>query len=92
MEKKKKKKSGFWHSKKQLKLVLLEKNPVAGGIDYVRYLSMQKVNTFDCVLTEISQVEHGTEMQDSHMAGSAQGNTVYAEEMKMHLCVQCSKT
>ena len=40
------KKSGFWRSKKKLKLVILEKKtPVAGNIDYVRYLSMQKVNS-----------------------------------------------
>ena len=39
------KKSGFWHSKKWLKLVILEKkSPVAGNIDYVKYLSIQKVN------------------------------------------------
>ena len=37
------KKTGLWRSKKYLKLVILEKNPVAGDIDYVRYLSMKKV-------------------------------------------------
>ena len=31
-----------------------KKSPVAGGIDYVRYLSMQKVNAFDSVLMEVN--------------------------------------
>ena len=38
-------KSGFWQSKKVAKTGNIgKKTPVAGDIDYVRYLSMQKVN------------------------------------------------
>ena len=40
------KKSGVWHSKKVAKTGNIEKSPVAGSIDYVRYLSMLKVKDY----------------------------------------------
>ena len=43
---------------------------MAGGIDYVSYLSMQKVKAFDSILAYGDQLGR-TKMQDLHTAGSA---------------------
>ena len=55
----KKKKSGFWRSKRKLKLVIWLKCPVASGICYERYLSMLKSNHTHLIMLTISIITVG---------------------------------